>query len=520
MSGAESLELIALFDRGLALDPGAPCLETADGRRRLSYAEVDDLTHRIALGLIRQGFGPGSRIGVLSPNDPIGFVAVLGVLRLGGTWIPLNPKSSTGDLRDLLDLCGCGLILCHGRLASAGEELGGDARTVVDLGEGDPADPALTDWLGVAGERLVREPVSEGLALLAGTGGTTGRPKAVMLGHRELYWQSLGFLAHMAEPRPPIQVMAAPMTHTAGCITFPLLAVGGRTIVHDGVDGEQLLGSIQEQRATRLFLPPTAIYTLLDRPDVSSYDFSSLEYFLYLAAPMSEVRLLQAIETFGPVMCQTFGQTEAPTICTWFSPQEHAQAAASSELRHRLGSCGRQSAVAEVAVMGDGDELLGADEQGELVVRGPLVMRGYLDDPEATVASSRAGWHATGDIGFRDESGFVYLVDRSKDLIISGGFNVFPSEVERVLFAHPAVGECAVIGVPDGKWGEAVTAVVELRPGLEVDEDELRAFCRERLGPVKSPKRVVFQGLPRSSTGKILKRELRDGYWAGRERMV
>ncbi len=516
----QSLELIAMFDRGVAVDPSAPCLETADGRIVLSYGEVDELTHRIALGLRRQGFEAGTRIGVLSPNDPIGFVAVLGVLRLGGTWIPLNPKNSVEDLLDLLDLCACPLVLCHDRLAGVGEELATGERQVVAIGGGDPDDPSLADWLGPRGERLVRPSVADGLAALAGTGGTTGRSKAVMLGHRELYWQSLGFMAHMAERRPPVQVMAAPMTHTAGSITFPVLAVGGRTIVHDGVDGEALLSSIEQKRATRLFLPPTAIYTLLDRADVGDYDYSSLEHFLYLAAPMSDERLAQAIDVFGPVMCQSFGQTEAPTICTWFSREAHAAAAASPELRHRLRSCGQQSVVAELGVMGDGDELLPDGEQGEIVVRGPLVMRGYLDDPENTAAARRSGWLATGDIGYRDEGGFFYIVDRSKDLIISGGFNVFPGEVERALFAHPAIRDCAVIGVPDEKWGEAVTAVVELRDGEEAAEDELRAFCRERLGPVKSPKRVLFEGLPRSSTGKVLKRELRDRHWVGKERMV
>jgi acyl-CoA synthetase (AMP-forming)/AMP-acid ligase II len=516
----QSLELITMFDRGVALDPAAPCLERADGSIALSYRDVDELTHRIAVGLRGLGFEPGTRIGVLSPNDPIGFAAVLGVLRLGGIWIPLNAKNPVSDLRDLLDLCACPLVLCHDRLTGVGEDLATDERQVLALGAGRTSDPSLVEWLGPPGERLVRAPRPDGLAALAGTGGTTGRPKAVMLGHRELYWQSLAFLAHMPEPRPPVQVMAAPMTHAAGSITFPLLAAGGRTIVHDGVDGGALLSSVQQQRATRLFLPPTAIYTLLDRPDIGGYDLSSLEYFLYLAAPMSEAKLLQAIEVFGPVMCQTFGQTEAPTICTWFSREEHAAAAAEAELRHRLRSCGRASVVAELAIMGDGDRLLADGERGEIVVRGPLVMRGYLDDPEATAATRRSGWHATGDIGYRDEHGFVYIVDRSKEMIISGGFNVYPAEVERVLLAHRSIRDCAVIGVPDAKWGEAVTAVVELRDGEQADEDALRAFCRSELGPIKAPKRVLFETLPRSATGKVLRRSLRDVHWAGQERRV
>jgi acyl-CoA synthetase (AMP-forming)/AMP-acid ligase II len=342
----------------------------------------------------------------------------------------------------------------------------------------------------------------------------------VKYSHRQLYLQSLGFMVHMPEPTPPVQIAAAPMTHTAGAITFPVLAAGGRTIVHNGVVAEDVLASVDRHHATRMFLPPTAIYGLLDSPALGEYDTTSLEYFLYLAAPMSEKKLIDAIEAFGPVMCQTFGQTEAPTICTWFSREEHAQAVASDALRHRLRSCGRQSAVAEVAIMGENDEILSNGDRGELVIRGPLVMEGYLNNPDATLASQRAGWHATGDIAYRDDDDFIYVVDRSKDLIISGGFNVYPGEVERVLWTHPAVRDCAVIGVPDEKWGEAVTAVVELRDGETTDESELRAFCRERLGPVKTPKRVVFESLPRSGAGKVLKRGLRDNYWSGHERKI
>lgn len=513
---SQTLELIDLFDRGVALDPGAPCLLRDDGSLTLSYGEVFELTHRIAVGLRDAGLDAGSRIGVLSPNDPIGFVAVLAVLRLGGVWIPLNVRSTADDLAALLDLCGADAVLCHEAVRDVGDRLGRD-REVHSLGGGRPDDRQLERIMARSGSRLRRAPAPERLAALFGTGGTTGRPKAVMLGHAQLYAQSLGFLAHMPEPRPPVQLMLAPMTHAAGGITFPLLAVGGATVVHPGIVPERLFESLRAHRPTRLFLPPTAIYGLLDHPDVGAQDYSSLLYFLYAAAPMSPGRLRDAIDVFGAVMCQVYGQTEAPTICTYFGPDEHAHAATSPSAAHRLSSCGRQSVVAHVEVLGDDDRPLGPGERGEVVVRGPLVMDGYLGDASAPL---RAGWHATGDIGYRDEDGYVYIVDREKDMIISGGFNVFPSEVEHVLRRHPAVRDCAVIGAPDDKWGEAVTAVVELAAGRVASEQELIALCRDRLGSVKAPKRVSFRELPRSPVGKVLKRALRDDYWRGRARQI
>jgi acyl-CoA synthetase (AMP-forming)/AMP-acid ligase II len=514
------MELIDLFDRGVGLDPSAACLEMSDGSRALSYGQVYELTHRLASRLRRMGIDVGSRVGVISSNEPVAFVAVLAVLRLGATWIPLNARSSAVELGELLDLCSADLVLCHEDHSSTGEAVTSDVRRVVSIGDGSLSHPAWVGLLDSPDARIERSRPTNPVAVLAGTGGTTGTPKAVQLGHGQLYHQSLGFMAHLPEATPPTQIVAAPMTHTAGSISFPVLAAGGRSIIHHGVVAEELLRSIQTNRATRLFLPPTAIYSLLNSPALGTYDTSSLAHFLYLAAPMSETKLLDAIEAFGPVMCQTYGQTEAPTICTWFSREEHSEAAARPELRHRLTSCGRPSVVADVAVLGDDGSVLGPGEQGELAVRGPLVMDGYLNNPEATAAALRAGWLLTGDIARRDTDGFVYIVDRTKDLIISGGFNVFPGEVERVLLSHPQVKDAAVIGIPDDKWGEAVTAVIEVRDGDVADPEVIRAYCRERLGGIKAPKSILVSALPRSAVGKVLKRELRDTFWKGFDRNV
>jgi len=223
---------------------------------------------------------------------------------------------------------------------------------------------------------------------------------------------------------------------------------------------------------------------------------------------------------FGPVLTQTYGQAEACMICTFLSPEDHV-AALETNKRHRLASCGRISPLVRLETMDDQGRVLPRGERGEIVVRGALVMKGYYNNPQATEEASAFGWHHTGDIGVIDEDGFVYIVDRKKDMIISGGFNVFPSEVEQVLWGHPAVQDCAVIGVPDDKWGEAVKAVVELKPGTTASAEELIALARDKLGGVKAPKSVDFiAALPRSPVGKVLKKTLREPYWAGRERKI
>lgn len=519
--------LIDSFDRGAARNPVGTCFLAADESERLSYERVEALSHRIAAALAAEGVGVETRVGVLSPNAPMGFCCVLGALRLNASWVPLNARATAADLVPLLELTECEVLFYHPALLPLAEAvLGGcdSLRLAVAIEPGGrDGDPLLDEWMAPAGTRAPRPPYEpERTAIMFGTGGTTGRSKAVPISHRMAAAMNLAFAAHMPEPQPPTMAMAAPMTHAAGPICFPVFAEGGMVVVHDGVVPERLLASIERHRVSRLFLPPTAIYALLSAPGVRSYDFSSLRHFIYAAAPMSVEKLREALEVFGPVMAQTFGQAEAPMICTVMTPAEHAAAAADPALAPRLASAGRSSLVAEVAIMDDDGNLLGPGEIGEIVVRGDLVMAGYHGDPEQSAAvRRRGGWHGTSDVGRIDEAGYVYIVDRKRDMIISGGFNVWPSEVEQVIHTVEGVRDCAVIGLPDEKWGEAVTAVIELREDAgEIEAEVVKALCRERLGPVKTPKRVIYRELPRSPNGKVLKRALRDEYWTDPERSV
>jgi acyl-CoA synthetase (AMP-forming)/AMP-acid ligase II len=269
-----------------------------------------------------------------------------------------------------------------------------------------------------------------------------------------------------------------------------------------------------------MFLPPTALYTLLEHPNVRDYDYSSLRYFLLAGSPVSPAKLKQAVEVFGPCMCQSYGQTECHMIATWLPPDVVA-AAAAGEHPERLASCGRASYSVRVEIMDDDGRLAADGEVGEIVARGGIVGGGYFEMPEATAEAWAHGWHHTGDVGRRDEDGFFYIVDRKKDMIVTGGFNVFSAEVEAVVMELPEVAAAAVIGVPDEKWGEAVTAIVVSSARSAASGEDIIAHCKARLGSVKAPKAVYFrEEIPRTAAGKMDKKALRAEFWAGTGRSV
>jgi len=307
----------------------------------------------------------------------------------------------------------------------------------------------------------------------------------------------------------PTYLALAPLTHAAGVLCLPVMALGGRVVIMPKPELGDFLCLIERHRVTHTFLPPTLIYMLLQHEKLASTQRDSLQCFWYGAAPIAAARLEQALRTIGPVMAQLFGQTEAPMMISMMAPREHFNADGSIA-RQRLSSAGRPGPLVQVATMSPDGALLPSGETGEIVVRGSLVMAGYYKDTAATAEASRFGWHHTGDIGFLDADGYLYIVDRAKDMIITGGFNVYSVEVEQALMQHPDVQDSAVVGLPDDKWGERVVAVLQLHAGRSLNPVDIQAFVKARIGSVKTPKQVeVWADLPRSKVGKVLKKQIR-----------
>ncbi len=516
------MRVIDFFDRGVSLAPDRACLVDDEGSR--SYRQVREASLRISDALYASGAAAGTKVAVYSPNAACAFECVLGLLRAGCVWVAINARNALPETCDILGNSDVEVLFYHDSFAShlAGiREACPSIRLFICIGgRGEQGAVHLEDWVGR--RKGTSPPVPDepsALCSIFSSGGTTGRPKGVM--HSNRVWEAVMSNFHSALPskRPPVHLVVAPMTHGAGGHALCLMALGATQVIMRQFDASKVLEAIERHRVTHLFLPPTAIYMLLAHPKVRQTDFASLEYFLYGAAPMSVDKLIEAMEVFGPVMTQAYGQVEIPLVATIFSPREHAEALEAH--RERLYSCGRSTLLTRIEIMDDAGNLLPPDQPGEIVARGSLVMLGYYKNPEATREVSVDGWHHTGDIGRKDADGYIYLVDRKRDMIISGGFNVYPSEIEQVIWSHPAVQDCAVVGVPDEKWGEAVKAIVELRPGATATDREIIALCREKLGGVKAPKSVEFwAALPRSAVGKVLKREIRAQFWKRRDRAI
>jgi acyl-CoA synthetase (AMP-forming)/AMP-acid ligase II len=514
--------MIDYFDRGLRIAHDKPCM--IEGETQKTYRQVAARVNAIAFMLIADGFAPGAHAAVLSGNAMVAFEAVLGILRADGVWAMANNRASAAENAYLFDLLDIDTLFVHSEVADRIAAFRADCpniRRIIALDRPfDEADFFLEDRIDALAtpvpQRRTGDP--QELGFLANTGGTTGRSKGVMLTNGN--WQALvsSLVASMPMTAPPVNMVAAPMTHAAGPLALASMALGGTVVILPKFEPQPVIDAIEKHRVSYMFLPPTAIYMLLSHPGVRDADFSSLQYISYAGAPMSLDRLKEAIEIFGPVMNASFGQTEAPMCVTAMPPHEHLNAA--GELAHP-GSCGRPNLLSLVEIMDDDGNILPPGERGEIVVRGPLVMAGYYRNPQATAEVSTFGWHHTGDIGVRDEDGWFYVVDRKKDMIISGGFNVYPAEVEKALLAHDAVQDCAVIGVPDEKWGEAVIAFVEPRAGQAPQMDALLAFARDALGPVKTPKRIeLIAQLPRTNAGKVSRAELRKPFWTDAGRTI
>jgi acyl-CoA synthetase (AMP-forming)/AMP-acid ligase II len=513
---------IDYLDRGWALRTGRPCLIDVTNGHEMSYDEVRSRTFLIANALRRKGYGPDAKMSVLSGNNADAFVAILGAMRAGITYIPVNMRNTTVHNGDILRRFGCDLLFFMSDLADQAAEIArqcGRACEVIQIDRAGGCGSLEEFVAGCDDTAFELAHDAERTFEILPTSATTGLPKGVIWPNRQLESIVANVMSAAPCDVPPVFLAAAPLTHLAGKFMHYIMAMGGTGVILPGVERGAILDAIPRYGITHLFLPPTSIYDLLADPSARNVDYRSLRYFIYSAAPMAPDKIAEAIDLFGPVMCQIWGQSEA-AWCTILLPDDHLVDGIPAP-EHRLASCGKPLPFVQVAIMDDGGNLLMDGERGELVVRGNNLMTGYYNDPAETAEVAKHGWHHTGDIGFRDKDGYFHIVDRIKDMIISGGFNIYSAEVETVLLAHPAVLQCAVIGVPDARWGEAVKGVVELKPNATATAAELIAFAHERLGGMKAPKSIdLVDTLPKSAIGKILKREVRARYWGAQERQV
>src|SRR6266550_466481 len=478
----------------------------------LSYGDVQRLSYRIARGLANSDVIAGENVAILSGNDPTAFACVFGISRAGAVWCPINPRNEAAENRELLDLMDCTCLIFQQAFAPLVEHIRSDLpklTTLICLDAAVPFAVPFEQWLSEVSAEPWQADAADDIVMIAGTGGTTGKPKGVMLTGRNIETMSaLTLMSYPFEGRT-VYLALAPLTHAAGVLCFPIMTLGGEIIIMPKPDLAEFLALIEKHRVTHTFLPPTLIYMLLRHPDLESKDLTSLQCLWYGAAPMSATRLEEAIRRIGPVLGQLFGQTEAPMMISTMAPLQHVHADGSLA-SERFSSAGRPTPLVSVAIMDSDGNVLPRGERGEIVVRGSLVMAGYYKNPSATEEAGRFGWHHTGDIGYLDADNYLYIVDRAKDMIITGGFNVYSAEVGQALMEHPAVQDCAVIGLPDDKWGERVTAVVQIQAGQNLAPDEVRAFVKARIGSVKAPKQVeVWPDLPRSKIAKVLKSEVK-----------
>lgn len=482
---------------------------------RLSYEALHERTNRLANALLRLDLAKGDRLAVLIDNSHYAYEVIMGAAKAGIVLVPLNYMLKGRELSSIIRHAEAKALI-----------IGDNHRPKVDVIRHEL--PSVKEWIVIGeGHEGVREyealiragssadpptPLGEDdLFALLYTSGTTGLPKGTMLTHRNILSNVENAIREYRIDEESVGFTVLPyfVGATLNCIHFPCLSQGG-TMVFERFSPRRFFEVIQEEGVTHVQVVPTMLIRLLESGDLRSFRWDSLKTFGYGSAPMPVDRLKQALQVFGPILLQIYGLTETTAMSTCLQKESHL---VEGEGSRRLASCGRPVEGVEVKVVNDQGREVTPGEVGEIIIRGPTVMKGYWNLPDVTAESIREGWFYSGDLATVDEEGYLYITDRKKDMIISGGLNIYPKEIEEVLYTHPAVLECAVIGVPDKEWGEAVMAVIALKPGMEASPEELIEHCRCHLAGYKKPRSVVFvEEIPRNPSGKILKRLLRERF--------
>ncbi|WP_374525567.1 long-chain-fatty-acid--CoA ligase [Sphingopyxis sp.] len=491
------------------------------GDRETSFAELDARSNRVANALIASGVVPGDRISVLTKNHDGWYPLFFGTARARACLAPVNNRLAAGEIAFILGDAGPKLLFVgedfFDLALAAVAGLASPPRLVALYGD-HPAFEPFEAWLGdAAAAAPADEPQLGDDVLQLYTSGTTGRPKGVVLANRnyrrflEMATEVDGF----AYGEDETVMIVMPLFHVAGTnVSFSGLAQGGRLVLVKDFAAGDAIRMMSEERVAHAFLAPAMIQMMLQQPEAEAGDYSALRSIAYGASPIAEDVLRRARTTFGCDFVQFYGMTESSGGGSYLSPSAH-------DLPGKLTSCGQPWPGTEMAILDGEGHPLGDGEIGEIAIRGDIVMKEYWHRPEATAETVVGGWLHTGDVGFRDSDGFYFVHDRIKDMIVSGGENVYPAEVESAIMGCPGVADVAVIGVPDDKWGEAVKALIVPAPGATVEASDVIGWARDRIAAYKAPKSIDFiDALPRNPSGKVLRRELRAPYWEGRDRAV
>jgi acyl-CoA synthetase (AMP-forming)/AMP-acid ligase II len=503
-------------------------LAIAHGSTRLTYAAFNARANRLANALASLGVGQGDNVSLVQYNYPQMLESMFACFKAGCGAVPINFRLHPNEYAFIIDHSESKAVILSPEfregILSIRDRIP-RARHLIALSE---AEGELLDYeellAGQSDSWVDAEVWPEDLAWLFYTSGTTGLPKGAMLTHRNLLAMTMNFYADMCPGMGPTDAIlhAAPLSHGSGCYALPNVGKAAANIILESkaFDAELVFKTIEQYRVTNLFAAPTMVKLMVDSPAAEKYDHSSLRALSYGGGPMLVEDAKEAMAKLGPCLVQLYGQAESPMTITYLPHRDHVLEGTPEQMK-RLGSAGFERTNVEVKIFDPDDRELPYGEMGEIVTRSDLVMKGYWRNPDATAETLRNGWLHTGDLGYQDERGYVFIMDRSKDMIISGGENVYPREIEEVIIGHAAVREVAVIGVPDPKWGEAIKAVVAVKPGMSVTEEAIIDFCRDNIASYKKPKSVDFvDSLPKNNYGKVLKRELREAYWEGKERKV
>ena len=495
------------------------------GPKTITYAEFNSRANRLANALQKLGIKPGDHVAILQYNCPEFYETLFACFKCGCGTIPINFRLHPNEFAFIIDHSEAKAVVLseefNGSILGIRERIP-KTKHLISLSGGGKDFLDYEKLLRGSPDHFVdRDVAPDDLAWLFYTSGTTGMPKGAMLTHRILLAMSMNFYADICPGFGPDDVIlhAAPLSHGSGLYGLPNIGKGATNVILESksFEPEIVFRTIENQKVTNMFAAPTMVKMMIDHPAVDQYDHSSLRSVIYGGASMLVEDLKMAIQRLGPCLVQLYGQGESPMTLTYLPHADHV-VDGTPEQEKRLASAGIPRTGVEIKIFDSNDNEHPPGEIGNIVSRSDLVMKGYWRNKEATADTIRNGWLDTGDMGYMDEKGYVFIMDRSKDMIISGGENIYPREIEEVLIKHPAVREVSVIGVPDTKWGEAIKAVVALMPGVSATEEELISFCKDNIASYKKPKSVDFiDELPKNNYGKILKRELRARYWKKEE---